>query len=79
MFLSHSSKDKESYVHKVYAKLGADRCVYDEQTFEAGMQSLEEILGNLQKVDLFVLFLSNNSLNSDWVHTEILEAKGILD
>lgn len=78
-FLSHSSSDKKSYIEIVALKLGYHKCVYDEFTFEEGMKSLDEILKWLKKSDLFVIFLSNDSLNSDWVNREIIEAKTELD
>jgi tetratricopeptide (TPR) repeat protein len=73
-FLSHSSNDKKSYIEIVARKLG-DSCIYDDYTFESGMESIEEILRGMTKTDLFVLFLSDSSLESDWVKTEILEAR----
>ena len=57
-FLSHSSKDKKSYVEIVAKHLGFHNCVYDDFTFEEGMQPLEEILKWLDKSDIFVIFLS---------------------
>ena len=73
-FLSHSSKDKARYVATVAAKL-APNIEYDELTFEEGMGNLEEILLALGRSDIFVLFLSDNSLDSEWVRREITEAK----
>lgn len=35
-FLSHSSKDKNSYVRNVANWLNKDNIVYDEYTFEEG-------------------------------------------
>jgi len=74
-FLSHSSKDKKSYVKIVADKLGKQTAVYDEYTFEEGMKSLDEILKNIDSTQLVVIFLSDNSLNSDWVKREIIEAE----
>ena len=73
-FLSHSSRDKDSYVRLVANKLGQDKCVYDEYTFEPGMKALDEILKGLDKSKLFVLFLSDSALESKWVKQEITEA-----
>lgn len=73
-FLSHSSKDKGRYVAQVAVKL-APNIEYDELTFEEGMGNLEEILSALGRSDVFVLFLSENSLESEWVRREITEAK----
>lgn len=78
-FLSHSSKDKDNYVRNVATWLGKDNVVYDEITFEEGEKPLDEILRGLCRSELFVLFLSNNALDSDWVRTEISEAKTRLD
>lgn len=79
IFLSHSSKDKEKYLRPLINKLtkntGKERIVYDEQTFEAGLQNEALISDWLRQSDLFVLFLSNSSLESPWVKKEILEAK----
>lgn len=75
IFLSHSSKDKERYVRLVAEKLEREfdehSIHYDEHTFEAGMKSLEEIEKCLNKTDLFVIFLSRASLNSEWVQKEL--------
>ncbi|MDO7426527.1 toll/interleukin-1 receptor domain-containing protein [Acinetobacter baumannii] len=73
-FLSHSSKDKLSYVQIVAEKIGIDNIHYDEFTFEKGERSLDEILLALDSTDLFVLFISDASLNSEWVKKEISEA-----
>lgn len=73
-FLSHASKDKETYVRKVAEKIGEDNIHYDELTFEQGEKSLDEILSALQETDLFVIFLSNASLDSKWVKLELREA-----
>jgi hypothetical protein len=78
-FLSHSSKDKDNYVRRVAACLGKDNIIYDEFTFEEGEKSLDEIIKGLDITELFILFLSNNALNSDWVKKEIIEAKTRLD
>ena len=73
-FLSHSSRDKESYVRFVANKLGPEKCHYDEWTFEAGLKTLDEIQKGLNTTDLFILFLSDTSLNSEWVQQEIINA-----
>lgn len=70
IFLSHSSKDKESYVKYVADKLGG-RAIYDAYTFEAGMITFNEIKKHMSKTDLFVIFISNSALNSDWVQHEL--------
>ncbi|MTI67837.1 MAG: TIR domain-containing protein [Firmicutes bacterium] len=77
-FLSHSSKDKEHYVEKVAKKIGKDRVVYDEFSFEKGLKSIEEIDRGLDASDLFVVFISENSINSKWVQEELFRANTLL-
>ena len=69
-FLSHSSKDK-CLIRAVANKLGEKRCIYDEVSFEEGMKTLDEILRTLEDTDLFVIFLSKFSLESEWVKKEL--------
>lgn len=78
-FLSHSSKDKESYVEKVASSLGKDNIIYDAFTFEEGERPLDEIIKGLDRTSLFVIFLSESSLQSEWVKKEISGAKLRLD
>ncbi|MBQ4443648.1 MAG: toll/interleukin-1 receptor domain-containing protein [Alphaproteobacteria bacterium] len=70
IFLSHSSKDKE-YVEYIANKFGKDIAYYDKYSFEGGMPTISEILNTLSNTDLFVLFLSDTALNSQWVQREI--------
>lgn len=74
-FLSHSSKDKSDYVQLVADRLPKQWRIYDVDTFESGMKTLDEILRTLEGTSLFVLFLSETSLESEWVKREIIEAK----
>ena len=78
-FLSHSSKDKESYVRLVAARLRKEVKVFDEETFEAGMSPIEEISKGLDESSLFVVFISNSALESKWVQGELLGAKKRID
>lgn len=77
-FLSHSSKDKV-LVERIATQLGRNNCHLDSLTFEAGRQTLEEIFKGLEHTDIFVLFISQNSLESEWVKKEITQAKKLLD
>jgi tetratricopeptide (TPR) repeat protein len=69
-FLSHSSLDKD-IVGAVFEGLGAASSVYDAETFEEGKRSAEEIIRGLSIADVFVLFLSRNSVSSVYVQSEI--------
>lgn len=78
-FLSHSSSDKQTYLRHVVSSLNQDSIIYDEITFEEGLDPAEEIIANLNETDLFVIFLSEDSLKSTWVQQEIQLAKGLFD
>ena len=78
-FLSHSSKDKDSYVRVVAARIRKEAKVFDEETFEAGMSPMEEISRGLDESTLFVIFLSSAALASKWVQDELANAKFRLD
>lgn len=68
-FLSHSSTDKP-FVDQIYAKLGAAQSHYDAKTFEKATLNVEAIRTALRDSDLFVLFLSQNSIDSHFVSHE---------
>jgi tetratricopeptide (TPR) repeat protein len=70
-FLSHSSKDKKTYVEIVARILGPTMCEYDEWSFEEGLKTLEEIDRGLDESSLFVLFISGTALASEWVQKEL--------
>ncbi|MDM8569169.1 toll/interleukin-1 receptor domain-containing protein [Thiotrichales bacterium HSG1] len=74
-FLSHSSKDKESYVKIVARQLRPETKIFDEETFEAGMSPSEEIIYGLDITSLFVIFISDAALESKWVKEELKIAK----
>lgn len=78
-FLSHSSKDKESYVEIIANYLGKENIVYDKYTFDKGEITLNEILRGLDSTAIFVIFISENALESEWVKREIFEAKDRYD
>jgi hypothetical protein len=73
-FLSHSSKDKESFVRKVAGALSPD-IEYDEETFEPGERTTDAIRNSIQQSKIFVIFISNNSLESEHVLFELQQAK----
>ncbi|MDO4204860.1 MAG: toll/interleukin-1 receptor domain-containing protein [Selenomonadaceae bacterium] len=83
VFLSHSSADKKSYVQIVSNRLikdiGEEHIILDEITFQQGRKTLEEINRNLNETDLFVIFISEASLKSDWVKHEVFRAKELWD
>lgn len=70
-FLSHSSADKKNYVSIVAARLAAEDIVYDEISFESGEQTISEIIRGLNETTVFCLFISDKSLESEWVRQEV--------
>ena len=72
-FLSHSSKQK-GYVEIVAKHLGKSNIIYDKWTFEEGNKTIDEIFQGLSETGIFVLFISNEALESEWVKTEIEKA-----
>ena len=76
-FLSHSSKDK-FFVGQVATALGALQVEYDEKTFDLTLNA-QAIRRALSRSDLFVVFLSANSIGSPFVAEEersALELRG---
>ena len=71
-FLSHSSKDKY-FVREIANSLGGALCEYDEYSFDFVLTS-QAIRQAFARCDLFVLFLSANSIQSDFVSEEIRTA-----
>lgn len=79
-FISHSSADKEHYIRPLYNKLSRQsNTILDEKDFEEGMLTIEEINRYLDETSLFVIFLSDNALNSKWVKEELVKAKELLN
>ncbi|MFA6261748.1 MAG: toll/interleukin-1 receptor domain-containing protein [Bacteroidia bacterium] len=78
VFLSHSSAQK-TLVTNIANRIGWDNCILDKYHFEAGEPTLEEIFKGIDKSDLFVLFLSEEALNSTWVKRELEYANNFKD
>lgn len=74
VFLSHSSKQK-GYVEVIANKLGKNNIIYDKYSFDAGEITLDEIYKGIDQSGIFVFFISEESLNSEWVKKEIIKAE----
>ncbi len=78
VFLSHSSKDKSVYCNQVAERLikqlGKESVIYDQITFEPGEKAIDEMNRTLDITDLYVIFLSESSVESYWVKYELMEA-----
>lgn len=71
-FLSHSSKDKD-FVSIVYNHLGPVLAEYDECTFDFTM-NVKAIRSAIARSDVFVAFISKNSISSSFVKEEYRQA-----
>lgn len=72
-FLSHASENKP-FVDKVAEKLGRQFCLYDKHEFASGVEFAASIDQALDRSNLFVLFVSTESLKKLWVNYEMSEA-----
>lgn len=72
-FISHSSAEKE-YALELVNSLGRDRCIIDCYDFEPAYQAVDEIFRAIDRSSFFVLLISKNSLDSEWVQLEISKA-----
>lgn len=76
-FISHSSKQKE-FVKELVDILGRNFCIVDCYDFEPAVKTINEIYKRIEQSSVFVLLLSKESLESDWVDKEIKYAKSKL-
>ncbi len=69
-FISHSSDDKE-FVKEMIEYLGRDSVNFDQYSFQPGESLNKEIRDKIEESKIFVLLISQSSLNSKWVQEEI--------
>ncbi len=74
-FISHSDKD-HPFAERLYADLQTDgiRCWFDMHDMKGGEKTLEQIDQAIRNYDKVLLILSDHSMQSKWVKTEIDEA-----
>ncbi len=78
VFISHSSAQKP-FVEKVAEYIGLDYVHLDKFDFEAGRKILEEIDKSIACSNLFVLLISEEGLESNWIKHEIAEVRDYID
>lgn len=78
VFLSHSSAQKK-FVRQLADHLGRDIAIVDEYVFESGRGIWGEIRKAIESCDIFVLLISKESLQSDWVKDEITYVRSLVD
>lgn len=77
-FISHSSRQKK-FVYNLVEELGRDYCIVDCYDFEPAYKTVDEVYRKINQSTVFVLLLSKESLNSDWVQKEIRLARNKLE
>jgi hypothetical protein len=75
-FISYSTKDQE-FADRLYADLRSRniRCWFARHDLKPGLKIHEEIDAAIRLYDKLVLILSPDSMNSEWVNTEIANAR----
>lgn len=73
-FISHSSKQK-AFALELVERLGRDYCGIDCFDFQPAYKTIDEIYRAIEESTVFVLLVSRDSLDSDWVKKEIRYAK----
>ncbi|MCT4542167.1 MAG: toll/interleukin-1 receptor domain-containing protein [Vallitalea sp.] len=75
IFFSHSKKDRHNYINYV-ANIIESNPLYKlwYYNYKHTKDTMDQILRNLCLIDVFVFFISNNSLNSDFVQQEMQRA-----
>jgi uncharacterized protein YjbI with pentapeptide repeats len=75
-FISHSHKD-QSFAQKLYDNLqdSGVRCWFAPEDVQGGKKLYEQIDAAIQTRERLLLILSDDSMNSEWVKTEIANAR----
>lgn len=73
-FISHRSTDKD-LAKKIVEIVKRDNCILDEFDFYPAERTMDEIVRNLSSAPIFVLLISQEALDSDWVRREMKMAK----
>lgn len=77
-FLSHRSSHKD-FVKKIVDVVKRDNCIVDEFDFYPTAKTADEIIRNLNISPIFVLLISKDALDSNWVRFEMSKAKQLYD
>lgn len=76
-FISHSSAQKKFAIELVNS-IGRDYCIIDCFDFKPAYKSIDEIYSAIDSCTIFVLLISREALESNWVKEEIAKAKAKL-
>ena len=70
-FISYSSKDNDRFVKKFVEKIRDSHIEVWKDNLENINVDLANIIEEIYKVDIFIVIISENSVNSNWVKEEI--------
>ena len=73
-FISHRSTHKD-FVRKIVETVKRDNCIVDEFDFYPATKTMDEIVRNLNHAPIFVLLISKDALDSDWVKFEMSKSR----
>lgn len=73
-FISHSSAQK-AFAKELVNEIGRDFCIIDCFDFEPAYRTIDEIYSAIDQCSAFVLLISKESLESEWVKKEIANAR----
>ena len=77
-FISHRSTHKD-FVRKIVDTVKRDNCIVDEFDFYPATKTVNEIVRNLNFAPIFVLLISKDALESDWIKLEMSKARQLYD
>lgn len=79
VFISHSSKQKDSFAIPIMEKVGRNLCFVDAYDFQPAFRTMDEIIEKLDKTSIFVFLATKDSLSSEWCEKEIFKAKKLYE
>ncbi|MBR5841229.1 MAG: toll/interleukin-1 receptor domain-containing protein [Bacteroidaceae bacterium] len=77
VFISHSSIDKP-FAEEMIESIGRDSVIFDKYSFDPCENINNSIVKSINESEVFVLLVSNSSLNSTWVKEEVKLASELM-
>lgn len=77
-FISHRSTHKD-FVRKIVDTVKRDNCIVDEFDFYPARKTMDEIIRTLEHAPIFVLLISKDALDSDWVKQEMSKSRQLYE
>lgn len=77
-FISHRSTHKD-FVRKIVEIVKRDNCIIDEFDFYPATKTVDEIVRNLNHTPIFVLLISKDALESNWIQFEMAKSRQLYE